>query len=288
MKQFGKRIWTGALAAAGLLAGSGGVLSGPSVASLNVCTDQLVMLLAEPGQLKSVSNLARDPTLSSLHVEARQYPVNKGVAEEVLLVKPDLVVTGTFSLHNTTGLLSRLGFAVEEFEYSQSVETIATDIRRMGRLLEQSARAEVMASRFEHDLAALEPLACSRKPVALFYGARGVALGKGTLAHSAMQAAGFINMAAERGYEGVAAFPLELLVQDPPDLIILPKSTPGAPALADEILSHPVLRKLKTTVTGSFSRPASLNCGGPFTMQAIHELRALAPSLLPCRKAPGS
>ena len=132
MKQFGKRIWTGTLAAAGLLVSTGSVLSGPSVASLNVCTDQLAMLLAEPGQLKSVSNLARDPTLSSLH-------------EKALVAKPDLVVTGTFSLHNTTGLLSRLGFAVEEFAYAQSVETIPADIRRMGRLLKQSARAGAMA-----------------------------------------------------------------------------------------------------------------------------------------------
>ncbi|MEO1159413.1 MAG: ABC transporter substrate-binding protein, partial [Pseudomonadota bacterium] len=288
MKQFGKRIRAGALAAAGLLVSPAGVVSGPSVASLNVCTDQLAMLLAEPGQLKSVSNLARDPTLSPLHQQARQYPVNKGIAEEVLVMKPDLVVTGTFSLHNTTGLLSRLGFAVEEFGYSPSVETIAADIRRMGRLLDQSTKAEIMASRFERDLAQLGPLACSRKPVALFYGARGVALGKGTLAHSALQAAGFANMAAERGYEGVAVFPLELLVQDPPDLIILPAPTPGAPALADEILSHPVLKRLTRTVTGDLSSPALLSCGGPFTMQAIHELRAFAPSLLPCTEASGS
>ncbi len=288
MVWFGKRVWTGVVAAVGLFACPVAGLSGPTVASLNVCTDQLAMLLAEPGQLKSVSNLARDPTLSALHERARQYPANRGIAEEVLVAKPELVVTGTFSLHNTTSLLKRLGFAVEEFRYSQSVETIAADIRRMGRLLEQDAKAEAMASRFERELAGLEPLACARKPVALFYGARGVALGKGTLAHSAMLSAGFINMAAERGYEGVAAFPLELLVQNPPDLIILPTTTPGAPALADEILTHPVLKKLRTTVAGNLSRPARLSCGGPFTMQAIHELRTYAPSLPPCRKVPGS
>ncbi len=288
MKHFGKRVWTGVVAAAGLLAGTAGALSGPSVASLNVCTDQLVMLLAAPGQLKSISNLSRDPTLSPLYEQAKQHPINKGVAEEILLVKPDLVVTGTFSLHNTTSLLRRLNFRVEEFKYSQSVETIAADIRRMGRLLERTGTAEAMASRFEHQLAGLEPLACSRKPVAIAYGVRGVAMGKGTLAHSAIEAAGFTNMAAELGYEGVTAFPLELLVQDPPDLIILPKPTPGAPALADEILAHPVLARLKATVTGGFSSPAALSCGGPFTMDAIQELRALAPLLTPCRKAPGS
>jgi hypothetical protein len=82
----------------------------PTVASLNVCTDQLAMALAAPGQLKTVSALARDPMLSAMPDEAKAYPVNRGLAEEVFTLKPDLIVTGTFSLHNTTGLLKRLGF----------------------------------------------------------------------------------------------------------------------------------------------------------------------------------
>jgi iron complex transport system substrate-binding protein len=288
MSKIGKSVWTGLAATTVLFANTASALAGPSVASLNVCTDQLAMLLAAPGQLKSVSVLARDPASSPLPELARQYPANKGVAEEVLLARPDLLVTGTFSLHNTTGLLRRLGFRVEEFAYSQSVATIPADIRRMGELLGQGSKAEAMATGFEREMAALKPLACARKPVAIAYGARGVALGKGTLAHSAMEAAGFTNMAAAMGYEGIAAFPLELLVQHPPDLIILPKPTPGAPALADEILSHPVLKQLKATMTGGLSRPAVLSCGGPFTLEAIRELRAFAPKLVPCRKAGAS
>ena len=288
MKPNGKRVWQGAMVAGLLFASAASAMSGPSVASLNVCTDQLAMLLAEAGQLKSVSVLARDPASSPLHQLAAGLSVNKGVAEEVLLMKPDLVVTGTFSLHNTTGLLRRLGFKVEEFAYAQSVETISGDIRRMGTLLGQPVKANAMAARFKAELAGFQPLACSRKPVAIAYGFRGVALGKGTLSDSALQAAGFINLASELEYEGIAAFPLELLVQNPPDFIILPNPTPGAPALADEILSHPALKQLHGTVTGHFSRPALLSCGGPFTLDAIRELRAFAAKLQPCLKDAGT
>jgi iron complex transport system substrate-binding protein len=72
------------------------------VMSLNVCTDQLAMQLAAPGQLVSVSFLASDPDMSAMAEEAKQYPKNRGMAEEVFLRHPDLVVTGTYSLHNTT------------------------------------------------------------------------------------------------------------------------------------------------------------------------------------------
>jgi iron complex transport system substrate-binding protein len=260
----------------------------PTVASLNVCTDQLAMALAAPGQLKSVSALAHDPMLSAMPEEAKAYPVNRGLAEEVFTLKPDLVVTGTFSLHNTTGLLRRLGFRIEEFDYSQSLDTIPADIRRMGELMQRTERAEEIASDFEAKLAGLSPLNCRRKPVAIAYGQRGIALGPGTLAHTIIEAAGFENLAAKVGHDGMSPFPLELLVTNPPDLIILPGATPGAPALADEALSHPVLKKLPGTVTASFSRAALWSCGGPFTLDALQELRALAERLTPCKQETGS
>lgn len=260
----------------------------PTVASLNVCTDQLAMALAAPGQLKSVSSLARDPMLSAMPEEAKAYPVNRGLAEEVFTLKPDLIVTGTFSLHNTTSLLRRLGFRIEEFDYSQSLATIPADIRRMGELMHRETQAAQMAADFEAELTSLPPLACRRKPVAIAYGQRGIALGKGTLAHTVIQAAGFENLAATAGHDGMSPFPLELLITNPPDLIILPQTTPGAPALADEAIRHPVLRQLKNTVTASFSRAALWSCGGPFTLDALKELRALAARLKPCQPETGS
>ncbi len=288
MKRAVKSVMAGATAA-WLLAAPGLAQDPlPTVASLNVCTDQLAMALAAPGQLKSVSALARDPMLSAMPEEAKAYPVNRGLAEEVFTLKPGLIVTGTFSLHNTTGLLRRLGFRVEEFDYSQSLGTIPADIRRMGQLMHRPDRAEEIATAFEQELAGLPPLACRRKPVAIAYGQRGIALGPGTLAHTVIEAAGFENLAATAGLDGMSPFPLELLVTSPPDLIILPGTTPGAPALADEALNHPVLKRLPGIVTASFSRAALWSCGGPFTLDALKELRALAKRLKPCQPETGS
>jgi iron complex transport system substrate-binding protein len=246
------------------------------------------MALAAPGQLKSVSALARDPMLSPMHEQANAYSVNRGLAEEVFTLKPDVIVTGTFSLHNTTSLLERLGFRVEPFGYTQTLDTIPNDIRRMGQLMGRTQHAEQMAQQFEARLAALEPLKCKRKPVAIAWGQRGVALGTGTLAHSVITAAGFDNLAATSGHDGMAPFPLELLVTNPPDLIILPHAMPGAPALADEALRHPVLKRLPGTVTASFSRAALWSCGAPFTLDAVDELRQMASRLKPCQPEPGS
>src|SRR6185312_15483175 len=114
----------------------------PRIMSLNVCTDQLAMTLAVPGQIVSISDLAADPGLSFMYKQAAAYSKNRGLAEEVFLARPDVIVTGTYTLHNTTDLLHHLGFHVEEFAYSQTLDTIPAEILRMGKILHREAKAE--------------------------------------------------------------------------------------------------------------------------------------------------
>ncbi len=104
------------------------------VVSINVCTDQLAMLLAREGQLQSVSYLSRDPQLSVMADKAERLPINHAQAEEVFLQKPDLVLAGTFSSRATVGLLRRLGIRVEEFAPARSFEDIQEHLRRIGEL----------------------------------------------------------------------------------------------------------------------------------------------------------
>ncbi|TKT80234.1 ABC transporter substrate-binding protein [Aquamicrobium sp. LC103] len=256
------------------------------VMSLNVCTDQLAMLLAKPGQLVSVSELAGDPSLSFLHEKAAAYPRNAGTAEEVFLARPDAVVTGTFSLHNTTALLRRLGFRVEEFSFEQTLDTIPREIRRMGGILGAGDRAEEIASRFETELKNVEASLCGPSPTAIAYDQNGIALGSGTLADSVMRAAGLRNLAAELGYAGMAPFPLELLVVHRPDIVILREPLTEAPALADQITRHPALRALKTSHVGAYVPPGSWACGAPAVLDAVRALRAVREEAAPCGKAP--
>src|SRR5690606_24767024 len=109
---------------------------------INVCTDQLAMLLADATQLQSVSYLSRDPLLSVMTEKAKQLPVNHGQAEEVFLMKPDLVLAGTFSARATVGLLRDLGVRVEEFAPARSFEDIKVHMKRMGELLGRNEEAD--------------------------------------------------------------------------------------------------------------------------------------------------
>ena len=257
----------------------------PRIMSMNVCTDQLVLLLAEPEQIASLSDLSLDTSLSYLHAEAAPYPKNSGRAEEVFLAKPDLVVTGTFSLHNTTRLLETLDFAVEEFAYDQSVDTIPGEIRRMGALIGQDAKAKQIASAYERDLAALRARQCPMKPTAIAYEQNGVVLGEGTLADSVIDAAGLTNLATELGYSAMTPLPLEHLVSHQPDIVVVSEPMTDAPALADQIAHHPALRALETSRIGAFVPRGAWACGGPFVIEAVRALTELREEIASCDPA---
>lgn len=53
------------------------------VVSMNLCTDQLALLLADKGQLYSVSHLATDLEGSVLAKEAKAYVTNHGLADSI-------------------------------------------------------------------------------------------------------------------------------------------------------------------------------------------------------------
>ncbi len=266
---------------------AGALLSAPvsaapeRVMSLNLCTDQLAMTLAEPEQLISVSFLARESNLSMLHEKAQDFPVNRGLAEEVFLEKPDLVVTGTYSLHNTTALLKRLGFRVEEFSFVQTLDTIPGEIRRMGALLGQEARAEKLADDFSRELDAIAKSQCDIRPTMIAYDQNGVALGSGTLADSVMQAAGFANLAADLGLVGVAPFPLEQVIAARPDVIVTSASE-GAPTLGEHVPRHPAIAALPDTRIGAFVPAGAWSCGSPAVIEAVRALASLRAEIAPC------
>lgn len=255
----------------------------PRVMSLNVCTDQYVLLLADPGQIVSLSYLSDDPSLSYLHEKAEPYPKNRGSAEEVFLARPDLVVTSTFS-HETTALIERVDIPVAEFAVDQTLEAVPATLRRMGQLLGQEEGAEALAAAFEEDMADVRAHQCARRPTAIAYEQNGVVLGEGTLAHSVIEAAGFQNLAAERGYVAMTPMPLEALITASPDLVILSEPVADAPALAGQINDHPALGALNDTIVDAVVPPGAWACAGPFVMDAVRALMKRRDEIAACTR----
>src|SRR3978361_2239516 len=87
----------------------------PRIVSMNVCTDQLLITLADPSQILGLSRYSRDAWQSFAAEKARQYPILSGGAEDVLVLRPDPVVASLFDKRSTRELLREKGLHVAEF-----------------------------------------------------------------------------------------------------------------------------------------------------------------------------
>lgn len=237
------------------------------VVSMNLCTDQLAILLAGPGQLHSVSWLAADSDLSVLAEQAGQFVLNHGSAEEIYLLKPDLVLAGTYSRRSSVNMLKHMGFHVEEFAPAYSFEDIRKTVIRLGHLLHRQTQAARLVAEMESRLAAIPYQ--SRAKTAAFYYRGGYTAGAGTLEGQIVKKAGLDNLAEKLEINGIARLPLEILVLNRPDYLVreLPRYKAGLQEFRDG--HHPALAALsgktkKVVVPGQL-----IMCGGPFTADAV-------------------
>lgn len=254
------------------------------VVSMNVCTDQLAMLISGKGQLHSVSALSTDPAVSVMVEEASGYAVNHGRAEEIHIMRPDLVLAGTHTTRTTVDMLKRLGIPVAEFALPTSLADIRENVLRMGEILGREERARQIVEEFDRTLAQLQT-SRTHGTVAI-YEPNSYASGHGTLAHAVVEAAGLDNIADDIGLEGTAILPLEVLVLNAPDLLVSSGLGAGDKVRATQAFRHPAFRAIRGRSRMVDAATRYWACGGPSTLVALRLMREAADALEKERQAP--
>ncbi|SNR77331.1 ABC transporter substrate-binding protein [Puniceibacterium sediminis] len=238
----------------------------PRVVSMNLCTDQLVLLLADPDQILSLSRLAGDPRSSSMMAEAAAYPLNTGAAEEIFALNPDVVLAGRYSDPTVLAMLRRLGLRVEQIPITAALNEIPELIRTVGAMLQQDSRAERLAGEVAPRIAAYGTPSPDA-PVAAFFYPNGYSLGADTLSHEIVSAAGFRNLSEALGMTGGGRLALEQLVAHAPDVLISAPRYPGH-SRSEDLSFHPVLARYSDEGRLIFST-SDWVCGTPFSLRAV-------------------
>jgi iron complex transport system substrate-binding protein len=252
----------------------GPALAAPErVVSMNLCTDQLAVMLAAPGQLVSVSEWATQPAASNVTEAAAGLAVNGGSAEQIFLMKPDLVLAGTFTNRVSVEMLRRLGVRVETIRAARSTEEALETIRQVGALLGREDAAAALAADYEAALAAQAARAegLPREDAAYHY-PNNYTSGANTVAAEVMDRAGFDNAAADLGLVGAARIELETLVMARPFLIRTEPIAGTGVGRSYESARHPALAAL-----GADGRSATVAerwqiCGTPFVAESVRTL----------------
>lgn len=173
------------------------------VLSLNLCTDQLVLALAEPGSIAALTRLASDCTISNACAAAAAHRAVRGTAEEVLSLAPDLVVGGRYTARPAMEAARRLGIPVVELEPAASLAAIRDQVAQVAVALGRVKQGTALVAAFDRRLASIpDPPAWRR--VAAIYQANGLTVGAGSLAGDVLRRAGLDNFATVRGRTATA------------------------------------------------------------------------------------
>jgi iron complex transport system substrate-binding protein len=240
------------------------------VVSTFLCTDEYVFRLLPRERIAALSFLAADrhPVVSTIADEVAGIPLVHNSAEEVLAYHPDAVVMYAGTEPRLHAQLRAAGVPVIDAGWSSSLAAIRRDTLALGRALGVEARAQALVARMDRALATAKP---SGPPVrTLIYEPNGY-VSSGPVTDEILRRAGLYDVAAQSGVTRSGMIPVETVVADPPQLLLLSDGDPR-PSLANLVLRHPALRSLAshTAIVSVSLRP--LACPGPWSADVVPAL----------------
>ncbi len=259
------RAFAFALAASLALVAAPGQAAPRRVASLNLCTDELLLLLGERGQIASVTHLAHKPAETALWRAARRHPLNDGSLLSAARFRPDLVLTMGGGGGDKVGIARRLGMQVVDLPYPQSLADIERSIATVAASLGRPRAGKAWLDR----IAALKASRPRVSVDAVWLGGGGRSVGATGIAAEWMRLAGFRQRALPGDRIG-----LEELLTRPPALLLRSDYRAGQYSAEQHWLRHPLAR-------GARSRSVPVDgrrwtCMGPTLVPEILRLRRAA------------
>jgi iron complex transport system substrate-binding protein len=241
------------------------------VVSFNLCADQLVLALADPGQIAGLSPYAADPALSVMADKARAFRRLDWQAEATIALQPDLVLVGPNDRSVTRRMLAAQGMRVAEVGFVTDLENARRQIREVAEIVGHKDRGEKLIADLDAARARLAATPHMQHATGLVIERGGYTQGPSSLAAALLAEAGFKPPpGAPAGYGGF--IPLEKLLLLKPDFVFL-KDPPSAPSDQGALyLTHPALRELYPEDRRVALPTRYTMCGGPALIAAFDYL----------------
>ena len=242
------------------------------VVSLNMCVDGMLVELISHDRIAALSHYARDPQRSTIAHIAQELPFTYETAEEVVALRPDLVLTSRHSAIATRNALKRVGIRFELFDVPDSIAGSLEQVRQVAGLLGAERAGEAMIQRIQQALDSARLPAGEDPLTAVVYQPGGLSAGANTAVGELMELAGLQNVAARYGVQQYRPLPLEVLVSAPPDVLLVGETSPNPALRAERIVRHRALRALESQMTQEVFPARLLFCAGPTMIEAATAL----------------
>jgi iron complex transport system substrate-binding protein len=235
------------------------------VASLKLCTDELLLLLADPGQIATVTHLSQNPHEYAGWREARRYPKNDGSLVYVARGRVDLVLDMGGGPRDTARIADKLGIRLVTLPYPQSLADIEASVRTVAAALGRPSAGERVLTEMAQLRRTTPPSAIET----VWLGGGGRSLPAEGLGAQWMALAG-LRQRPLRGNR----ISLEQLLTRPPAILLRSDYRLGQYSGEQRWLAHPLARGAKARTLRTDGRPWT--CMGPAMMAEVRRLRRAA------------
>lgn len=233
------------------------------VASLNLCTDELLLMLGDPAQIVSVTHLAQQAAETPLWRQAQRHRRNDGSLMSVTSLRPDLILTMGGGGRDRLRIAARLHIPTLDLPFSSSLADVEANVRSVGRALGRSAAAEAAIGRIRQ----LRESAPARAQDTIWLGGGGRTVSAQGLEAQWMRLAGL----EQRSVAGDRVS-LEQLVARPPAILLRSDYRQRQYSAAQRWLGHPLARgtnRSRNVATDG----RRWTCMGPLMVDEIQRLR---------------
>jgi iron complex transport system substrate-binding protein len=245
----------------------------PRLVSMNVCTDQLVLTLADPEQILGLSRFARDGWQSQAG-DISRYPVLSGGAEDVLLIRADIVVASAFDKRSTRELLKAKGLRLAELAVPRTLDEARQQIREAGDITGHPDRATAEIARLDAALARARRAVSERHYRVLPLSRRGWVAGSDSFVGSLFGETGLRSAAGDLGFSFGGFASLETIVNLRPDFIVVSQAGDTARDEGQAFLLHPALERFYPPERRIVIPERMTECGGVLLADALDALTA--------------
>ena len=223
----------------------------PKIASLDYCSDQYVLALAERSQVTALSKHAT--TDYSFYADrAKGLPQTSDSIENLIHIKPDVVVRYWGGNARMRAMLKRSNIQIISADTGLDVQSVFDNVTTFSKAFNRVAQGKAFNQNYQDRVARLST-DYGRGLRAIYLSQNGTTAGEGTFPDEVITMAGLTNAISELGIKGWRTLPLESLILNPPDIIIgsffestdLNKSNWG-------VIRHGVIQKMFKTIPTIF------------------------------------
>jgi iron complex transport system substrate-binding protein len=243
----------------------------PRVVSMNVCSDQLLLSLADPEQILGLSRFSRDAWVGG---DAGRYPRLSGGAEDVLVLKPDIVLANLYDKRSTRELLKAKGLHLAELPVPRTIDEVRDQIRQLGDIVGHADRAAQQVARLDAALARARQAVAGRHYRVLPLSRRGWVAGSDGFVGALLSETGLFDAAGELGFTFGGFASLEAIVNLKPDLLLVSQAGDVARDDGQAFLLHPALERFYPPEKRIVIPERLTECGGVTLADALDVLTA--------------